>query len=352
MQKETPTPEYILEDEIDLRELFRTIMGNKKTIIIITVLITLLAIVYVLVKTPIYEAKAIVEIGQYKQADKDVLVDNASRLVKELEVLYIDVLKNEKDRQAWVENISAFKGQNNFIELTSRALDNDKAKSELNKVVAYIADKHQKKINEVIETKKNDLKEIDRKIDVLKKNTLPTLEEKIASIEKNTLPSIEKKLTIHEKTLRQYESQLSSINKSLQKTKERDASLSALDLMEKRNVEDNIEETKLKIVNLESQKEDINMAQLPKIYRDKEELLNVNLAKLEEERNLILLDLQPHNYQNSAVVGQIITSDYPVKPKKKLIVAVAFMTGLILSVFLVFFMEFVKGMREKEIGSN
>jgi uncharacterized protein involved in exopolysaccharide biosynthesis len=42
------------------------------------------------------------------------------------------------------------------------------------------------------------------------------------------------------------------------------------------------------------------------------------------------------NYKNSEIVGQVITNDYPTKPKKKLIVAVAFIAGFILSIFLVF----------------
>jgi uncharacterized protein involved in exopolysaccharide biosynthesis len=42
------------------------------------------------------------------------------------------------------------------------------------------------------------------------------------------------------------------------------------------------------------------------------------------------------NYKNSEIVGQVITNDYPTKPKKKIIVAVAFIAGFILSIFLVF----------------
>jgi uncharacterized protein involved in exopolysaccharide biosynthesis len=47
-------------------------------------------------------------------------------------------------------------------------------------------------------------------------------------------------------------------------------------------------------------------------------------------------------------VGAILTNDYPAKPKKKLIIIVAFITGLILSVFLVFVIEFFRGFKENE----
>ncbi len=334
------------EDEIDLRKLIHTILKNKIIILAITSIATLSAIIYALSATPIFEAKAIIEIGQYKQADKELLVDNAIRLVKELDVIYIDLLKAEKGRLAWIEKISALKGQNNFIEIKARAFEGQNAENEIQNVVTYIADKHQKKINEVIENKKKDLKDIERKIKFLHTNTLPTYQEKIELIEKETLPSLDKKIEIHEKLLRQYEEQLSAINKSLHKTKQKNASLSALDLMEKRNLEDHVELTKLKLVNLEMQKKEITTTQLPKLYRDKESLITNDLNKLEEIKTLILLDLQPHNYQNSAVVGKIIKNEKPVKPKKKLIIVVGFIGGLILSLLFIFTRIFLKSMRE------
>ena len=57
---------YLQEDEIDLRELFKTILDKKVFIVIFTLVITILAAIYAYNKTPIYEAKALVEIGEYK----------------------------------------------------------------------------------------------------------------------------------------------------------------------------------------------------------------------------------------------------------------------------------------------
>ena len=55
------------EDEIDLRELFKTIWNSKKLIIAVTTIITLLAGVYAFTKTPIYEVKSNVQIGYIGQ---------------------------------------------------------------------------------------------------------------------------------------------------------------------------------------------------------------------------------------------------------------------------------------------
>ncbi len=46
-------------------------------------------------------------------------------------------------------------------------------------------------------------------------------------------------------------------------------------------------------------------------------------------------------------IGKIKIDDSPINtPKKKLIVVVAFITGLILSIFLVFFLDFISKMKE------
>ena len=82
--------------------------------------------------------------------------------------------------------------------------------------------------------------------------------------------------------------------------------------------------------------------------RDKKEsLATTTINNLNEDKLLSSSLMLPHNYKNTHIVGEIITNDYPIKPKKKLIVTVAFVTGLILSIFLVFFLEFIGKTEEK-----
>ncbi len=50
----------------------------------------------------------------------------------------------------------------------------------------------------------------------------------------------------------------------------------------------------------------------------------------------------------TSVVGEISVGNEPIKPKKKLIVVLAFITGLMLSIFLAFFLEFIKGMKNDD----
>ena len=78
------------------------------------------------------------------------------------------------------------------------------------------------------------------------------------------------------------------------------------------------------------------------LQNKKEKLTTIKINSLIEKRNLLQSMLLPYNYKNSKIVGKIITNDYSIKPKKKLIVIVAFITGLILSIFLVFFLAFLR----------
>ena len=81
------------EDEIDLRELFKTIWDKKVFIIVFTFVITLIAAIYAYNKTPIYEAKALVEIGEYKlNSTTKNSIDDATALEKKLTTLYLPLL--------------------------------------------------------------------------------------------------------------------------------------------------------------------------------------------------------------------------------------------------------------------
>jgi uncharacterized protein involved in exopolysaccharide biosynthesis len=72
----------------------------------------------------------------------------------------------------------------------------------------------------------------------------------------------------------------------------------------------------------------------------------IDIENLEKELNELISSMKPYNYKNTEVIGSVMTNDYAIKPKKTLIVIVAFITGFILSIFLVFFLEFIKGFKE------
>jgi uncharacterized protein involved in exopolysaccharide biosynthesis len=304
---------YIQEDEIDLRELFKIIWDKKNFIILFTLVITVLATVYAYSKTPIYEAKALVEIGEYKinNTTKNS-VDDASVITRKLTTLFIDMEKNLKDKTSQISNISVVKGLKNFLEIKSESTSNEEAKNEILKVLTFVQNEHEKILDDVKKQKEMELRNIDLQISDIKSKSVALIDKKIENNIKN---------------LKSLEEQLKQVDENLKKIDSLNPSLAALKLMEKRDITNSINTITIQNFELESKKD---------------ELLTTTLYKLEESKKIIELSLLPHNYKNTQIVGEIITNDFPTKPKKKLIVAVAFVTGFIISIFLVFLFNFIK----------
>ena len=296
------------EDEIDLKELFKTIWAKKIFIVIFTLVVTILAGFYAYSKTPIYEAKALLEIGEYKKNP----VDDAVALEKKLSTIFIDMEKNLKDKTSEISNISVVKGLKNFLEIKSESTSNEEAKNEILKVLTFVQNEHEKILDDVKKQKEMELRNIDLQISDIKSKSVALIDKKIENNIKN---------------LKSLEEQLKQVDENLKKIDSLNPSLAALKLMEKRDITNSINTITIQNFELESKKD---------------ELLTTTLYKLEESKKIIELSLLPHNYKNTQIVGEIMTNDFPVKPKKKLIVAVAFVTGFIISIFLVFLFNFIK----------
>ena len=81
-----------------------------------------------------------------------------------------------------------------------------------------------------------------------------------------------------------------------------------------------------------------------KLIKENLELASDYIIKKHQEKSKYY-----KNYIMTKQIGTISINDKPINmPKKKLIITVAFVSGFILSIFLVFFMEFINGMRKEE----
>ena len=322
----------LAEDEIDLRELFKTIWAKKVFIAIFTFVITVLAAIYAYTKTPIYEAKVLVEIGEYKTSkvseDREgkniysseftkISVDDAATLEKKLTTLYVDMEKNIKDKTSEITSITLAKGLKNFLEIKSEAISNDEAKNQILKVLAFVQAEHEKILEDAKKQRELELKNI---------------ELQISDIKSKSVALIDKKLEIGSRTLENLKEQLKHVDENLKRIDTLNPLLAALKLMEKKDITTAISELTIKNFELEEKKD---------------ELLTISLYKFEENKKMVETILLPHNYKNTGIVGEIMTNDFPVKPKKSLIVAVAFVTAFILSIFLVFFIQFIQSMRKE-----
>lgn len=366
---------YIEEDEIDLRELWHTLMEHKLFIAIFTSVITFMAIGWAFTRTPIYEVKSNLQIGfttqNTKESSSKILLEDSSTLVKTLTLVFNvdDKLSTKKDFVSEVSSISASKKLKNFIEIKTEAISNDEALKKNKEVVKYIQSKYQPKIDQFIldnknkiellkldieNIKNNKIKKVKEKIVLLKTQDVVKIDKKIDFYKKVTIPTLEKKVELTSTRLDSYTKAIKSIYK-----KTKSSLTSSLQIMNYQtlilNAQNSIEDLKLKIdtikletiPTLEVKKENL----LNNVLKDLNYKLNVELPnekrKLEKEIEQLNSKNSTLNVQNSKVIGRYIVYDYPVKPKKKLIIVVAFITGLILSIFLVFFLEFIK--KDEEI---
>lgn len=310
----------VQEDEIDLRELFKTLVKHKVKIVLITLVVTIGAIVYALMVPKTYEAKAILRIGEYKIATSNdkVVVSDANELSKELEIIYIEILKNENDKEAKTEKIQVLKNQKNFLEITTNGYSNKEAEVELQKVIDYVQQKHKKILDDVKYLNETKAKQIKGKLMLLKTKTLPALQEKISR---------------YKEDLAVYEANFLDVQSNLKKIKDLNPTLATIQINEQRYLADIIIKIKDSLESFEDQKNNIEV---------------IEIEKLEEELKALKVLMEPYNYKNTEVVGAIMTNDYPIKPKKSLIVVVAFVTGLILSIFFVFLLEFIRNEKEQQ----
>jgi len=237
------------EKEIDLIALFRIIWNEKIFIIVFTLFFVFLASIYVSLKTPVYEVKMIIEIGSYNNGKN--YIENPQNLIKKLQVIYIDNMKNKIENKIKLRNVSLVKGTDNIIELIVTGVSNEEAIKFLNKIMESLKNEHNIIIN-------------------------------------------------------RYKSLINTNVQNLQFQKE---------LLEK-------EENKF-------------------------EGSAATKFELQSKINDLELLISPHSIQNTNEIGEVILNMSPIEPKKALILIVTFVSTFILAIFLVFFMQLIRGFKLK-----
>ncbi|BCD62099.1 hypothetical protein NitYY0826_C0968 [Nitratiruptor sp. YY08-26] len=392
------------EDEIDLWQLWETIKKNRKTIFKVTAAVFLLALIYIFIKTPLYQAKTVMQIGYI--GDKPI--EKANIVAQKIKtVFYVDSpLQKKIDKEAFIESVNPVKKVDKLIDITAYGISNEKAVNKINEVLEYVRkderlkiehfkkdiqaqiDKTQRDIDKlkIVDIKKiddqinllktQDIKKIDEKIELIKLQNLAQIDDKITLYQKEVIPNIEKKIAIAQKQIEKFEKNIQNLQDSIKSAQ--DKAFVALTLVQISNYQNMIYSRQLKINDLQLQKEKILKETIPNLQRQKEKILKETIPNLQRQKEKILKETIPNlqrqkekilkieipklqdNIESlryklteayispSKFVGDIQTFDKPTKPKKKLILVVALVTGLILGVFLVFFLEFLKSEPKKE----
>lgn len=261
------------EDEIDLKELIRTILKHKYFILIFTLAITSLAAIYAYFKKPIYEIKSNIQVGYISNSNSN---SNSKIYLIEPNALQLyikgnfDNSEDENDKYPQVD-VEIIKKTNDLLGLKIRDFSNEAALDCLNKILDSVKKEEDKKLTSYTENIKS-------QIDIL------------------------------ETQLTETKKQLTALEIQLKSTK---------DPLIYQTIANNIKE-----------------------YQDKLLRTKLNIVQLNSQ-------ISPLNITRTSTLGKVLTYEEPIKPKKKLIIVVALVTGFFLSIFMVFFMEFVRSFKEE-----
>lgn len=335
---------YSQEDEIDLKELFKTIWSYKKFILIFTFIATVLSIIYVSLKTPIYQVKSVIKIGSIA----DIPLENSNILEKNIRVVF--GLDNNsfsiKEDEGIVTDVNIIKNATSLIEVTTEAFTNEKAILKQHEVLEYLQDEYKYKIDEFNFKTNLNIKTLEGQIKYINEVKKVQKEESIDFLNRVDLVLIENKLNFNKEELSQYQE---NINNILKKRSSNDTQnmLSAMEILNYQSLILNLQN---QIENLNKEKQNILVDKIPNIKRELEYNIKNELEDILNRIELEKLKLTNEIAKNSEFVGSILVNEHPIKPKKSLIIVVSFVTGFILSIFLVFFIEFIRALKKEEIN--
>ena len=271
------------QDTIDLKELFGILKKRKKLIWGATGIITFFAISYTFVAKPVYEVKAMIEIGQIDAKP----IDNINDINQKLSYQYKINTKGIKHNLPFLKSISIPKNSHSILSLSVYANSNEEGKNYLQQVVTKIEKQYKEKTNAYINNQKELIKLINTDIKESEKN------------------------------LKQMKQELHDYNQRIISLKSKDAALAGIYALQIGQKLTQLQELKKYISKLKTKKQDLKLSITP-------------------------LKIKPTH-----TIGAVETLENPVKPKKKLIIIVAFITGLMLSIFLAFLLEFLRDMKEE-----
>ena len=273
---------------IDLRELFQIIKRSKKPILIITFSITIFATIYAFVSKPLYQVKAMIEIGKLEAGTKnEKSVDNVADLKQKLEYIY-GVKSKKKRAYPKVKAIGVTKKAKGIFTVLVEGHSNEEAISFVETIVQKIEKEYQEKINTYVNTQKE----------------LITLTEEDINTTKENLKKINK-------TLDNYSQKIMNISA-------KDAALAGIYT--------------------------IQISQ----NQERSQTLQAHISELKANVYNKKLAITPLRIKQTHLVGAVEVLDKPIKPKKALIIIVALITGLMFSIFIVFFRKFLQGLREEK----
>jgi capsular polysaccharide biosynthesis protein len=136
---------YLQEDEIDLKELFKLLINSKKLIITITLVITTLGAIYGFQKAPEYKSTAIIVIGHYESNSfsdalwETKLIESTTSLIQNLNINFIHKLEALGINS---DNFAFKPIEDRLIQITYTSPSSVTSDKKVNEILAYIKNRH------------------------------------------------------------------------------------------------------------------------------------------------------------------------------------------------------------------
>ena len=276
------------EDKIELKELFAILKSYKKLIAGVTVLFILFALTYIyFIAKPVYAVKTMIEVGQIKEKP----IGNVNDIQQKLAYEYRINTKEAQIKLPRVVTITVANKSKNIILITIHGHSNKEAVKYIQTVIRKIETDYKEKIVTYTNSQKKLIKLTQEDI---KENSI---------------------------NLKKIKKALDAYSQKIISLKSEDAALAG-----------------------------IYALQIGQIGQNQTKLLEIQkyISELKNTEQKLKLSITPLMIKPTHIVGEIVTLENPIKPKKKLIIIIAFITGLMLSIFLIFFLEFLRGSTEED----
>lgn len=365
------------EDTIDLRELWQTLKKRQKTIWWTTGLVFIAGLFYLWMAKSVYEARATIAIGKQliKKSDGTLVekyFDDVQRLKQLLDVKYDTAGKyREKNVIDYIKSIDVPKNVKGFLTIISYGSSNDGAIKVLRGPIDFVENKHKTYLESILDTKRHklnsdleqlkyykgiELKRLYKELELARSIDLKKVKDKIALIEKTKIPTIEKKIEDIDKEIKEKKQTISQLQKSIRDTAGKDPALAAMSAMQMGSLQNDVarllqkrldllasirEYRQLMIPDLEAEQKRILEKVIPAKEAAIKKLESMIIPKLQSKIDELKVSMKPPYLTPTKVIGGIKTHDHPIKPKKKLVLIVSLITGLMLGVFLALFREFL-----------
>ena len=183
-----------VNDEIDLKEIFKILIESKKLIISTILIFTTASIIYSLSLKPSFISSTKLEIGYYEMPDgTQKLIEKPSHLISDLKVL---IMKNSDNKFNQNVSITSFEGK--VINLETTSSSGEQNENLLTEIINYIDERHSNLAVLITNQQKhqisNEIDLIESEISFLKEITRVNVEASISKL-KSDLPILDQEIS-------------------------------------------------------------------------------------------------------------------------------------------------------------